>query len=184
MRYFSKRKGKLLLIKMTNTGKRHLRFEIVDGYNKSRLVNFLTAMFIMIFNTLQNQILVALLKHFINKIFPVHFFEIWWGTIDKKSPQQQPGEIQFHQSSSHSSHSTSSLSSFLLSSSHSEVSVRSNVTSLKIAISNMFLTLLTGKIINQNTCRESLSYKRNRKDNLRPDHLLPSSWMKIYKIRH
>ena len=76
MRYFSKRKGKLLLIKMTNTGKRHLRFEIVDGYNKSRLVNFLTAMFIMISNTLQNQILVALLKHFINKIFPVHFFEI------------------------------------------------------------------------------------------------------------
>ena len=76
MRYFSKRKGKLLLIKMTNTGKRHLRFEIVDGYNKSRLVNFLIAMFIMIFNTLQNQILVALLKHFINKIFPVHFFEI------------------------------------------------------------------------------------------------------------
>ena len=76
MRYFNKRKGKLLLIKMTNTGKRHLCFEIVDGYNKSRLVNFLIAMFIMIFNTLQNQILVALLKHFINKIFPVHFFEI------------------------------------------------------------------------------------------------------------
>ena len=76
MRYFSKRKGKLLLIKMTNTGKRHLRIEIVDGYNKSRLVNFLIAMFIMIFNTLQNQLLVALLKHFINKIFPVHFFEI------------------------------------------------------------------------------------------------------------
>ena len=76
MRYFSKRKVKLLLIKMTNTGKRHLRFEIVDGYNKSRLVNFLTAMFIMISNTLQNQILVSLLKHFINKIFPVHFFEI------------------------------------------------------------------------------------------------------------
>ena len=76
MRYFSKRKGKLLLIKMTNTGKRHLRFEIVDGYNKSRLVNFLTAMFIMISNTLQNQILVSLLKHFINKKFPVHFFEI------------------------------------------------------------------------------------------------------------
>ena len=76
MRYFSKRKGKLLLIKMTNTDRRHLRFEIVDGYNKSRLVNFLIAMFIMIFNTLQNQILIALLKHFINKIFPVHFFEI------------------------------------------------------------------------------------------------------------
>ena len=68
--------SKLLLIKMTNTGKRHLRFEIVDGYNKSRLVNFLIEMFIMIFNTLQNQILVALLKQFINKIFPVHFFEI------------------------------------------------------------------------------------------------------------